>query len=89
MADTTKPSGEGPLTLKKFNSTSNPTSTEVITQKVSSADRSRRAGLISIVVVALGVLGFIVFRTSGLNPFEPTHEHTGFQAPVHNGAPTD
>lgn len=91
MADSSKPSGEGPLILKKFNSTSNPTSTEVITQKFSAAERSRRAMLISMVVVALGIISFIAFRTSGLDPRDITNvEHGGgFNKKPDNIKPTD
>ena len=72
------------LNLKKFNSTSVTTTTEVITPKLSSADIIRRAGLIGMVIVALGVVGLLTFRSSGLNPFEQTDEKRGFVVPEHN-----
>lgn len=87
MAESSNPTGEGPIRLKKFNSTGSQTTTDVLTTKVSAADRVRRAGLIVIVVIAFGVLGAIAFRTSGLNPFEKTKEGPGFQAPAHTSAP--
>ena len=71
----------GGLNLKKFNSTSVTTTTDVITPKVSSQEKSRRAGLVVIVILALGALGFMAFRSSGFNPFEKTDEHTGFARP--------
>lgn len=87
MAESSNPTGEGPLRLKKFNSTGSQTTTDVLTTKISSADRARRAGLIATVVVAVGVLCAIAFRTSGLNPFEKPKEGPGFQAPAHTNAP--
>ena len=74
----------GGLNLKKFNSTSVNTTTDVIIPKVSSQEKGRRAGLVVVVIVALGLLGFMAFRTSGFNPFEKTGEHGGLSRPEPN-----
>ena len=87
MAESSNPTGEGPLRLKKFNSTGSQTTTEVLTTKISTADRVRRAGLICVVILAFSVIAAIAFRTSGLNPFEKAKEGPGFQVPAHANAP--
>ncbi|WP_309718554.1 hypothetical protein [Armatimonas sp.] len=74
----------GGLNLKKFNSTSVTTTTDVITPKVSSQEKGRRAGLVLIVIVALGALGFMAFRSSGFNPFEKTGDGPGLARPEPN-----
>jgi hypothetical protein len=72
------------LNLKKFNSTSVTTTTDVITPQLSSADKSRRTLLILAVIVALGAVGAIAFRSSGFNPFEKTAEQPPFTVPEHS-----
>jgi ABC-type phosphate/phosphonate transport system permease subunit len=86
MADSSNSPGSEPsgLKLKKFNSTSVTTTTDVITPKLSSADKSRRVAMVAIVIVALAFLGAMAFRTSGFNPFEKTAEHGGFARPEPN-----
>ena len=73
-----EPSG---LNLKKFNSTSVTTTTEVITPKLSSADKGRRAMMVVIALIAIVFLGAMAFRTSGFNPFEKTDDEKHFAAP--------
>lgn len=83
MSDSSNSPGSGPggLKLKKFNSTSVTTTTEVITPTLSAADKGRRAMMVAVVIVALGFLGLMAFRTSGFNPFEKPEESRGFQIP--------
>jgi hypothetical protein len=69
------------LNLKKFNSTSVTTTTDVIVPKLSNADKGRRATMVAVVILAVGFLGMMAFRTSGFNPFEKSPEHTGFARP--------
>lgn len=85
-SNSTNPSGSesSGLNLKKFNSTSVTTTTEVITPIVSSADKGRRATMVAVVIVAVAFLGFMAFRTSGFNPFEKTEHEKGFIAPEHS-----
>lgn len=81
MAESSNPTGEGPLRLKKFNSTSSQTTTDVLVAKLSAADRTRRAALIAIVIVAFGIVSVIAFRTSGFNPFEKPKDEHGLRIP--------
>lgn len=85
MAENRNSPGNEPtgLNLKKFNSTSVTTTTEVITPKLSSADKGRRALMIVVALFAIVFLGAIAFRNSGFNPFEKTDEEKAFAAPVH------
>ncbi len=71
------------LNLKKFNSTSVNTTTEVLVTKLSTADKTRRGLMVMVAVVAIGALGAIAFRNSGFNPFEKTAEGPGFATPEH------
>lgn len=73
-----EPSG---LNLKKFNSTSITTTTDVITPKLSSALKGRRAILIAIVILALGAVAALTFQSSGFNPFEPGPHGPGLVKP--------
>jgi hypothetical protein len=85
MADSSNTPGTEPsgLNLKKFNSTSVTTTTDVIVPKLSSADKGRRAAMVAVALVALCFLGMMAFRTSGFNPFEKSADGHGFTTPDH------
>ena len=69
------------LNLRKFNSTSVTTTTEVITPKLSAALMGRRVILIGVVVLALGAVAVLTFQSSGFNPFEQTSHGPGLVKP--------
>ncbi|WP_395144138.1 hypothetical protein [Armatimonas sp.] len=69
------------LNLRKFNSTSVTTTTEVITPKLSSALMGRRVILIGVVLLALGAVAAITFQSSRFNPFDQGPHGPGLVKP--------